>query len=186
MLPVLRTLPKATPPRMNEAEEAMATQLLTRMRHVFEQHPERCVLALRGYFAGFDRHFRDVAFRADPAALADHLWLLARLGIGPQHVVLVPRSVAPTQQVPPWAVKALGSYRACSAKSVRPASRASAQTIAQWLGVRVIDGKAQGLGMLVARALFAAALNVQALGGEVVQAGTNLPSSKGGDGGLDT
>jgi len=170
LLPPLPRLPKATPPRMNASEQAMAARLLTGMRRVSEQHPERCLRALRAYFSGFDRHFRDVAFRADAQALADHLWLLEMLGVEPRRVVLVPRSVTPTTRVPTWATEALGPYRTCSVKSVRPASRASAQTIAQWLGVRVIDEKAQGLGMLVARVMFAAALNAQARGASVVEA----------------
>lgn len=170
LLPPLPRLPKATPPRMNASEQATAARLLTGMRRVSEQHPERCLRALRAYFSGFDRHFRDVAFRADAQALADHLWLLEMLGVEPRRVVLAPRSVTPTTRVPTWATEALGPYRTCSVKSVRPASRASAQTIAQWLGVRVIDEKAQGLGMLVARVMFAAALNAQARGASVVEA----------------
>jgi hypothetical protein len=41
----------------------------------------------------------------------------------------------------------------------------------------VIDKKRQGLGMLMARAVFTAALNVEARGGEVVRAATVTRSS---------
>jgi hypothetical protein len=168
----LPMLPCPIAPKMNAFEEAATKAFSESAARLYAAEPARTIAALGGWMKGFDRHYHDVAFRADPAGLADHVWLLQGLNVRPQDLMLRPRSTTRTDKPPEWAIPVLGAYAQCRADSVRPGSRASPETIAQWLGLCVIDKKKQGLGMLMTRAIFTAALNVEARGGEVVRAAT--------------
>ncbi|MCE9657667.1 MAG: hypothetical protein K8R60_03840 [Burkholderiales bacterium] len=154
-------VPALSQARMNEAERASANTLFQNLEELWRSNSVMCTAGLELYLNHYNRHHKDVVF-ATGESLASYVMFLQALRVDASEVrVILRRSSHVDDRVPDWAALHLGPYLDSTVKLVRPQSRGSGASCAEWIGLQLVDKAGQGIGWMTTRAMFYAALNVR-------------------------
>lgn len=145
--------------RMNEAERLQMEHLLRNMqaRWLHDRHLTQGTIAL--LMDCMDRHHREWRFN-DPRELRQCTIFLQDCHVAPNELQIVLRRRDPGAEIPHWALSALGPYVASAVKVGQPDTLSSDAALAQWVCLRLVDRRGDGIPNVAARALFAAHLNM--------------------------
>jgi hypothetical protein len=84
--------------------------------------------------------------------------------VASDEVQVVLRRRDPAAMLPGWALKPLGMHRDAAVELRSPDTASSDAALDRWLSVRLVDRKGHGIPNIVARALFAARVNMEVWG----------------------
>lgn len=147
--------------RMNDAERLQMDHWLMNMQARW-LHDRRCTQDTIALMMDcMDRHHREWRFN-DPRELRQCTMFLQDCHVAPNELQVVLRRRDPHAETPHWALIALGPYVASAVKVAQPDTLSSDAALAQWVCLRLVDRRGDGIPNVAARALFAAHLNMTA------------------------
>jgi hypothetical protein len=149
--------------RVNDAERLQLRHLTLNLEALWRRCPQLARQGVQLMIDRTNRHHREVAH--DPP---DHLALLCEclegIGVASDEVQVVLRRRDPAAMLPGWALKPLGMHRDAAVELRSPDTASSDAALDRWLSVRLVDRKGHGIPNIVARALFAARVNMEVWG----------------------
>ena len=107
-----------------------------------------------------NRHHREFSLN-QPNQLALLCEFLEGIGAASNEVQIVLRRRDASATVPSWALEPLGMYRDAAVEVRAPDTASSDAALERWLSIRLVDRKGHGIPNIVARALFAARVNME-------------------------
>lgn len=147
--------------RMSDAERLQLGHLLKNMHASWLRDRNRMRSAVALLVDRMDRHHREWRFR-DSSELRLCAAFLEDCKIAPGELQIVLRRRSQAAELPSWALAALGPYAASSVKVGLPDTLSSDATLEQWVCIRLVDRRGDGIPNVAARALFAACLSMAA------------------------
>lgn len=147
--------------RMSDAERLQLGHLLKNMQASWLSDRDQTRSAVALLVDRMDRHHREWRFR-DPNELRQCAVFLEGCKIAPGELQIVLRRRSQAAGLPIWALAALGPYAASCVKAGQPDTLSSDAALEQWVCIRLVDRRGDGIPNVAARALFAAWLNMAA------------------------
>lgn len=149
--------------RMNEAERLQLRHLTMNIEALWRRRPQLAMQGVQLMIERTNRHHREVALD-QPDQLSLLCECLEGIGVASDEVQVVLRRRDPNAMLPGWAVKQLGMYRDAAVELRSPDTASSDAALERWISFRLVDRKGHGIPNIVARALFAARVNMEVWG----------------------